>query len=165
MNVPEIRANVQQPRVAWLSSKDYTDSNTFLKLKDQIEDIVESFHKYTDADECEHFIRGKHGHPQYEQVFLIVTIEWIDALLERGIHDVRVLQAIFIFNPDSLKCSNTFKEYSKVSRKSFIGMILLWFDLDHRCLFGSNGTSRGTFCQCRYIFRRIRHSHIHIERM
>ena len=114
MTVPEIRANVEQPRVAWLSSKEYTESTVFDILKDQIEDIVQSFYKCADVDDCEHFIRGKHGHPQYEQIFLIVTIDWINAMLERGIHDVRVVQAIFIFNPNSLEYSETFKEYPKV---------------------------------------------------
>ena len=75
---------------------------------------MHSFHNCENVDDCENFIRGVHGHPRYEQIFLIVTTDYINRILERDIHDVRVLQAIFIFNPTSSECPFTFKHYPKV---------------------------------------------------
>jgi hypothetical protein len=114
MAIPKIRANLEQPRVAWLSSPKYTTSESFSTLQEQIKDIVEHFYRCKNVNDCEYFIRGKHGHPQYEQIFLIVTTDNIYPILQQDIHDVRVLQAIFIFHPNTDEFSSTFKEYSKV---------------------------------------------------
>ena len=111
----EIRANIEQPRVVWLSSPDYTTLESSITLQDQIRDIVEHLDIFKNVDDCEYFIRGKHGHPQYEQIFLIVTIDYIHDILQRDIHDVRVLQAIFIFNQNNCESSFTYKQYCKVS--------------------------------------------------
>ncbi len=113
----EIRANIEQPRVVWLSSPADATSESSRTLQDQIRDIIEHLHIFENVDDCEYFIRGKHGHPQYEQIFLIVTIDYIHRILRRDIHDIRVVQAIFIFDP--IKCqSYRFEQYPKVSIKS-----------------------------------------------
>lgn len=115
MAIPTIRANVEQPRIAWLSSTEYTTSEAFQTLKEQIKGIGEYFYQCQNVEDCEHFIRGKHGHPQYEQIFLIATADCIHGILERDIHDVRVLQAILIFNQNQCEFSATFESYPKVS--------------------------------------------------
>jgi hypothetical protein len=129
MAIPEIRANVEQPRVVWLSSPEYIKSESFRTLQEQIRDIVDNFYTCENVDDCEHFIRGKHGHPQYEQIFLIVTTDYIHRILQQGIHGVRVLQAILIFDQNTSKFSSTFKHYPKVCFKKKIytnGISLLW---------------------------------------
>jgi hypothetical protein len=128
MTIPEIRANVEQPRVAWLGSSEYTTSDLFSTLQEQVEDIVEHFYICKNVEDCAHFIRGKHGHPQYEQIFLIVTIDYIHLILQQDIHDVRVLQAIFIFNHNKCEFSSTFKQYPKVciERRSTMTAFLLF---------------------------------------
>ena len=81
-------------------------------------------------EDCEHFIRGKHGHPQYEQIFLIVTSDYIHPILQQGIHDIRVLQAILIFHQNKCEFSITFKPYPKVCLKKRIyanGISLVWY--------------------------------------
>lgn len=114
MAVPPIRANVEQPRVACLSSPEYTASETFKTLKEQIEGIVEHVYECKDIEDCEYFIRGKHGHPQYEQIFLIVTIDYIKLILRRDIHDVRVLQAILIYNQYKCESFSILQQFHKV---------------------------------------------------
>jgi hypothetical protein len=124
----KIRANIEQPRVVWLSSPAYATLESSRTLQDQITDIIEHLHICENVNDCEYFIRGKHGHPQYEQIFLIVTIDYIHLILQQDIHDVRVLQAIFIFNHNKCEFSSTFKQYPKVciERRSTMTAFLLF---------------------------------------
>jgi len=126
----EIRANIEQPRVVWLSSPAYATLESSRTLQDQIRDIIEHLHICENGNDCEYFIRGKHGHPQYEQIFLIVTIDYIHHILQRDIHDIRVVQAIFIFDPIICQSSYTFEQYPKVSiKRKFTSTSVLLFGM------------------------------------
>jgi hypothetical protein len=127
MATVEIRANFEQPRVVWLSSPEYVMLESSKTLQDQIRDIVEHLYESKDVDDCEHFIRSKHGHPQYEQIFLIVTIDYIHPILQRDIHDVRVSQAIFVLDPNEIESSFPFKEYTKVNIERSFDFISFFF--------------------------------------
>jgi hypothetical protein len=127
MATVEIRANFEQPRVVWLSSPEYVMLESSKTLQDQIRDIVEHLYESKDVDDCEQFIRSKHGHPQYEQIFLIVTIDYIHPILQRDIHDVRVSQAIFVLDPNEIESSFPFKEYTKVNIERSFDFISFFF--------------------------------------
>jgi hypothetical protein len=144
----EIRANVEQPRVCWLSSPEFAKLESSTTLQDQIRDIVEHLYICKNVDDCEYFIRGKHGHPQYEQIFLIATIDYLPLILKRDIHDVRVLETILILTENQCESSSMLKQYPKVriERAPFLSFEIC---IDCRNIFQCKRSSESTFTKCR----------------
>ncbi|CAF0821822.1 unnamed protein product [Rotaria sp. Silwood1] len=114
------RVNVELPRALWLVSSEYNTTSQGAILRDQIEDIFGNIHVKENIKDCEKFIRDKHGNPQYEQIFFIIHIDFFHQILNQDIHDIRVIESIFIFNPTKFNINISFEQYSKVHRKIFI---------------------------------------------
>lgn len=108
------RANREFPRSLLLVPSDYKTSEQYTVLRDEIEAIFGYVYEAQNIEDCERFIRDKHGNPQYEQIFFIVHIDLSQEILERDIHDIRVIESIFIFNPTQCSAHFPFEKYSNV---------------------------------------------------
>ncbi|CAF1494898.1 unnamed protein product [Adineta ricciae] len=94
------KEKMEYVKVIGLMSSEYRCTEEAKTLIEQIETVVNCTKVYENLDECEKNIRGTHGQFQSAWVFLIVTHEYIESILQRGLHDVRAIHAIFILIKD-----------------------------------------------------------------
>ena len=89
----------------------YDDQVTL--LKQNVREIIDYDKSFNNAETCHEFIRSV----RYERIFLIVTPELIRDIFQQNIHEIRHVQAIFLFDPnETFWCIEYFQRLSyKVS--------------------------------------------------
>ena len=104
---------------------DPVDSDTYeiKKIKREVHEIMDHVEEYASASDSETFIRSA----RYQYIFIIVTADIIDSIFAQNLHQIRHVQAIFLFDPhqkvNSPDICNLRKSSYKVS-KNFFNMII-----------------------------------------
>ncbi len=90
------------------------------KIKEEIREIMDHTEEYTNADNCEEFIRSN----RYEYIFIIATADSINDVFTRNLYQIRHVQSIFLFDPvqkiNSFDIDNLRKSSYKVSKTIFL---------------------------------------------
>ena len=66
------------------------------EIKEQVRQLMEHTEECTNVDDCETFVQSI----RYEYIFIIVTIDFIDDVFARNIHQIRHVRSIFLLDPN-----------------------------------------------------------------
>ena len=67
-----------------------------MQLKEKVREVIDYDKSFNNAETCHEFIRSI----RYERIFLIITPKLIQEIFQQNIHEIRLVQAIFVFDPD-----------------------------------------------------------------
>jgi len=90
------------------------------KIKENVRELIDYTVKFDSTNECEEFVRSI----RYEHIILIVTPDMIDEIFAQNIHQIRHVQSIFLFDPNTIIDSDSVYELRRMSYKVFIKFIL-----------------------------------------
>jgi hypothetical protein len=94
-----------------------------IKIKEKVQELIDYAIKFNTTSACEEFVRSI----RYEHIVLIVTSGMINEIFAQNIHQIRHVQSIFLFDPNTTMQSHSVDEFRGLSYKVCVQSILILF--------------------------------------